>query len=333
MTLSVGVTVGVAFGLSIVLNGLYLMAARRMQVVDTPDHRSAHQHPTPHGGGVALIGAFALVTASAAFGGLLPVMPWLPVIAAALVLVVLGIVDDLRNLDYRWRLAVHVLLCFGIALGAVSGMTAMAGLTALLLACAIAAALVVLLNFYNFMDGIDGIAASQTVLACTAAACFSVLTGGDRGYALVCAVLAASHLGFLVWNWPPARLFMGDAGSIPTGFLLGVLALLGQLTAQVDVATWGVLLAVFVVDAGWTLGWRIVTGQPFTQPHREHAYQRLSRRWNSHARVDGVLIATSIVWLVPLAWLTHKYPSHALFLVILAYLPLLAYMAKIRRLH
>ena len=319
--------------LSAALCGLYLVFARRMQVVDTPDHRSSHSLPTPHGAGVALIGAFALCTLLAITAGALPGMPWLPLLGAALVLAATGIADDLYDLDLRWRLAVYVLVCAATPLWLVVGVGGVAGSAAWLFACAGAVGLVVLLNFYNFMDGIDGIAASQAVLACAGAAVLAILSGEDQVYALVCALLAASHAGFLAWNWPPARLFMGDAGSVPTGYLLGALALVGQATGQVGVAPWLVLLGVFIVDAGWTLAWRMFTGQPFTQPHRQHAYQRLSRHWQSHRRVDIAVIAVNVLWLFPLAWVTHKNPSHALFLVILAYLPLVTFMAKIRRLH
>jgi Fuc2NAc and GlcNAc transferase len=186
-----------------------------------------------------------------------------------------------------------------------------------------------LVNLYNFMDGIDGIAATQCVLACGAAALLCA-QGVASHYALFCLLLGASHLGFLVWNWPPARLFMGDAGSVPTGFLLAALALLGSVQGQLHPACWLVLLAAFITDASWTLLWRMATGQPFTRPHRLHAYQRLSVHWGSHRSVDLLLVVVFMCWLLPLAWLLQNNPDHAFLLVILAYLPLLLGMAKIR---
>ena len=95
---------------------------------------------------------------------------------------------------------------------------------------------------------------------------------------------------------------------------------------------WLILLALFVVDASWTLVWRMGTGQAFTQPHKLHAYQRLSRYWGSHRQVDLLLLGLFLGWLFPLAWIVAKWPQYGVFLVILAYLPLLLGMAKIGRL-
>ena len=125
---------------------------------------------------------------------------------------------------------------------------------------------------------------------------------------------------------------MGDAGSIPPGFLLAALALLGAVQGYVSVWSWLILLAVFITDAGWTLARRIINGEHFTQPHRSHAYQRMSRYWDSHAKVDMAVLMINCAWLFPLAWLVQAQPEYALILVILAYLPLLGLMAKVGRL-
>jgi Fuc2NAc and GlcNAc transferase len=126
---------------------------------------------------------------------------------------------------------------------------------------------------------------------------------------------------------------MGDAGSIPTGFLLAALAILGGVQGQLNPVCWLILLAVFVADASWTLMWRILTGQAFTQPHRLHAYQRLSRYWGSHLKVDLLLVVITLVWLLPFAWAAQLWPQYSLILVILAYLPLLWGIAEIGRLE
>jgi Fuc2NAc and GlcNAc transferase len=182
------------------------------------------------------------------------------------------------------------------------------------------------------MDGIDGIAALQAMVACCCAALLTWGTGHGSDYAHFCLLLAAAHGGFLVWNYPPARLFMGDAGSVPTGFLLAALALLGAVQGQLNPLCWLVLLAAFITDATWTLAWRMATGQAFTQPHRLHAYQRLSRYWGSHLRVDMLLLAINTLWLLPLASAVQIWPDRSLFLVFLAYVPLLCAMARIGRL-
>jgi len=248
--------------------------------------------------------------------------------AAAFSLSVLGFIDDLRGLSMRLRLLVYALASLLTAWCLLQPLS-WDGIGGLALWCLAALAILWSLNLYNFMDGIDGIAAAQAAFACGGAAWLSWRQGGDDGYVLFCLLLAAAHGGFLVWNLPPARLFMGDAGSVPTGFLLAGLALLGGLHGSLNPLCWVVLLAVFVTDASWTLVGRVFTDQPVTQPHRSHAYQRLSRHWGSHARVDMLLLAINALWLLPLALAVQVWPDNALIMVILAYVPLLCGMAKV----
>jgi Fuc2NAc and GlcNAc transferase len=318
--------------LSVALCGLYLLLARRWQILDTPNDRSSHQRPTPHGGGVPLLLAFV--------AGLMLAVLWrgaweggfITLAVAAIILMLLGVIDDLRGLSVRLRFAVYGLLCLVVAVLLLSPVLSHELADSILLGGVLvvlaAVAMLWSLNLYNFMDGIDGIAATQCIVACSSAALLSWEAGRGGGYALFCLLLAASHLGFLVWNWPPARLFMGDAGSVPTGFLLAGLALLGAVQGQLNPLCWLVLLAAFITDASWTLIWRIVSGQAFTQSHRLHAYQRLSRHWGSHLRVDVLLLALSVLWLIPLAWAVQIWPKYGFLLVILAYLPPLWGMAK-----
>ncbi len=307
----------------------YLRLALRWQILAMPNIRSSHRLPTPHGAGAPMLLAFTLGLVVAA----LWIAPWTAgyslLAGVALVLMLLGIADDVWSLPVFTRFGAYALCCLVATLYLLPPRAQEGALLYGVAVVATALAMLWLVNLYNFMDGIDGIAASQCILAAVAAALLS-LDGGASHYPLFCLLLAASQLGFLVWNWPPARLFMGDAGSIPTGFLLAGLALLGSVEGWLGISSWLILLAVFITDASWTLLWRIATGQPFTQAHRLHAYQRLSLRWGSHLRVDLLLGAIFCGWLLPLAWLAHSYPRYAVLLVILAYLPLLAGMAKTR---
>jgi Fuc2NAc and GlcNAc transferase len=316
--------------LSAALCGIYLMFARRMQLLDRPNERSSHVQPTPHGGGVPLFLAFTLGLGLASrWYGAWP-GEYLLILCAALFLTCLGVVDDLRGLSVRARMALYSLCCLLAALQLLQPFLGGVELVAAVLVWSLI--LLWSLNLYNFMDGIDGIAALQCVLACGSAALLSWVGSGEGAYALFCLLLAAGHLGFLGWNWPPARLFMGDAGSVPTGFLLAALALLGWVQGQLNPLCWLVLLAVFVTDASWTLLWRIATGQAFTQAHRMHAYQRFSRHYGSHLAVDMGLVALNALWLFPLAWGVQSSPKYSILLVILAYLPLIWGMAKTRQL-
>lgn len=318
--------------LSVVLCGVYERFARARQIFDTPNERSSHSSPTPHGGGAPLLAAFVIGLLLAAWlYGTWP-QPFAALSVCALSLAVLGVIDDLRGLSVRWRLFAYGVVCLfsasmllqGLGTGSVWWGSALVIVAALILLWS--------LNLYNFMDGIDGIAALQAIFVCSSAAFLTWFAGQDDSYVRYCLILAAAHGGFLLWNRPPARLFMGDAGSVPTGFLLAALALLGAVQGQLNPLCWLVLAAVFITDASWTLGWRIATGQEFTQPHRSHAYQRLSRYWGSHLRVDMLLLAINVMWLLPLALMVQMWPEYALLLVFLAYFPLLCGMVKAGRL-
>ena len=308
---------------------LYLRLARRWQILDRPNERSSHSAPTPHGAGAPLLLSFALAVLVAA-----PMVAgwqsgFLVLLALALFLMVLGVLDDLRGLSVFFRFACYGICCLLAAWLILPGSGNANGLALLIVS---AFCLLWSLNLYNFMDGIDGIAAIQCFLACAGAGLLAFFGSGDQQYALFCLLLALAHLGFLVWNWPPARLFMGDAGSIPTGFLLAGLAVLGEVLGVLPAACWLILLAVFITDASWTLCWRLWDGQRIFDAHRLHAYQRLSRYWQSHLAVDFGVVAINACWLFPLAWAAQANPQWQPFLVILAYLPLVLGMAKLRHL-
>ena len=314
---------------SALLCGLYLRLARRWQILDRPNARSSHQLPTPHGGGLPLFVALLLGLAAAALSGMPAPGVYLAITGMALLLVGMGVLDDLRGLSVRARFLGYGLIC---AVTAALLLPPGDGIHSVAMAAVAALALLWMLNLYNFMDGIDGIAALQCIQAAVSAALLSWFFAADAAYAGYCLLLAAAHAGFLAWNWPPARLFMGDAGSVPTGYLLGVLALLGAVQGILPLEVWLILLAPFIVDASYTLGWRVVTGQPITRPHRMHAYQRLSRHWGGHLPVDMALLAVHALWLVPLALTLTVWPKFPFLLVILAYLPLLIGVAKARNL-
>lgn len=318
--------------LAIALCGVYLRLARGWRILDAPNERSSHMLPTPHGGGAALFLAFTvgLLLAVPLYG--FWEEPFITLAGAALLMAALGMLDDLRGLSIRVRLLLYGAICLAVAILLLQDVIAANSFRGSVLVLCAALAMLWSLNLYNFMDGIDGIAALQTLLACAAAGGLSWVYAGDRSYAVFCLLIAAAHGGFLVWNFPPARLFMGDAGSVATGFLLAGLAVIGAVHGQVNPLCWLVLLAVFITDASWTLLWRILTSQPFMQPHKLHAYQRLSRRWNSHVKVDILLLVINALWLFPLACAIQNWPELSLFLVFLAYAPLACGMARLGRL-
>ncbi len=315
------VAIGLAFVVSLLGCGLYLKLAHRWQMLDVPNHRSAHQQPTPRGGGVGiLLGLFAAMAVVPLTGVSWPApYPLLALIAGALA--VTGVVDDRLGLPIAWRFLLYALACAG------TSWVLLQGQPGWLLAAAAFYALW-LVNLFNFMDGIDGIAAVEAGFAALVAAGLALWLGKGGAFPLFCLLLAAATLAFLHWNWAPARLFMGDAGSIPLGFLLAALSLQGEVSGALPWMCWPILLAVFIGDATYTLAWRLMQGERITEAHSRHLYQRLARHWQSHRRVVLVMLAYNLLWLAPLAAAAALTPILAALWLLLAYLPLLPILLK-----
>ncbi|KAF0101277.1 MAG: putative undecaprenyl phosphate N-acetylglucosaminyltransferase [bacterium] len=240
--------------------------------MDHPNERSLHATPTPRIGGVGIMAGVAVASLVLADAGLFPVM------LGAFALAGVSLADDVRGLPVRVRFLAHFVAAAGCLF--VLGLTGWALLAGTL-------AVVWMTNLYNFMDGSDGLAGGMAAIGFGALAGAAWL-GGAPGLAAFSAAIAAAALAFLRYNFPPARLFMGDAGSIPLGFLAAALGILG---IQQGVWHWSVPLLAFspfIVDATVTLAQRVLRGERVWQAHRSHYYQRLVRMGYSHRRLAGV---------------------------------------------
>ena len=286
--------------------------ARRM--VDIPSPRGSHDVETPRGGGGAIV--------VAAWGGL--AWNWwsgdpnaLPpaVLAGGLLVAVVGFVDDHHPLPPIFRLICH----FVVATLAVYGF----GGVGFGIPGDIAAVVYVawMINLTNFMDGIDGIAGSQTVTVCGAAAVLSTLVVSGGSFWQEPSVLAAAAAGFLAWNWPPARVFMGDVGSGFIGFMVAAFSLRAAAVAPELGWSWIILFAVFIVDASIALLRRAARRDRLFQAHRTHAYQHLAQAWGSHRPVTLLVVAINIFWLAPVAFLVVTQRLGIVPGLLIAYLP------------
>lgn len=298
--------------------------------LDQPVSRSAHVHATPRGGGAGVVIAFYLFLVILGLLDQLSLIQ-LAVLACALPVAVTGLIDDLRPLPVRVRLPLH-LAAAAVALlllGPVpepffSGWLALPlWLQSLLLMLA----LVWLLNLYNFMDGIDTLAAGQALFVASIAGVMLWLQGDEIAW--VCAGLAAATLGFMVWNVPPAKLFLGDVGSTFFGFVLGLIALLTHFDGTLSVWVWVLLMGGFIADTTCTLLLRAVRGHSVTEAHSTHAYQHLARRFGSHTQVSLLMTIINVLWLLPLAWLAHRYADFGVILAISGIVPLMIMAALV----
>jgi len=269
------------------------LAGRR--VVDTPNERSLHAGHTVTGGGiaVALMLALAWLYIWAMGYGISPAI-LLPVVGLSLA----GLVDDVRNLDWQVKLvlqlavaALFVLLYGGFGrlelFGAVlASPVVSAGLSVLWI--------VALVNIYNFMDGIDGLAGGYGAVCALTLGLWFVLAGGG-GLALFAYAVMAACLGFLVWNWAPAKIFLGDSGSMLLGGTLAALAIMGQRELDMPLSAFGLLYAVFIGDTLYTLVRRLRRGEQVWRAHREHLYQRAVQSGLTHAVVTGTVLGISAI--------------------------------------
>jgi Fuc2NAc and GlcNAc transferase len=225
----------------------------------------------------------------------------------------LGWLDDRRSLPAGLRLFIHfmaaswVVYWFG-PVRALSIGTALLDLGWLATPLSIVG-VVWLVNLFNFMDGIDGIAAAEALIV-SAAAAFFCWRVGDFEVAWLAALIAAASAGFLPWNWMPARIFMGDAGSTFLGFMLGALALLADGRGALPAMAWIVLLGAFVGDATLTLMRRVVRRERLAEAHRTHAYQRAVQSGWSHARVSGAVMILNVTFAL-LVWGALARPAWA----------------------
>jgi Fuc2NAc and GlcNAc transferase len=320
-----------SFALVAVLSAGVIRYGPRFGLLDTPVARSAHVAPKPLGGGAALAAPYFLCViwfvASAAISE--SALAYL----GCLFIVVLGFSDDRWQLSSKVRLPVQFIVSLAAvrAIGVDSVDFGFFSLSEpLTLSLLAVLSLVWLCNLTNFMDGIDGIAASQLLV--TSLSCVVLLVGldaaagesGEHDVVLTLSVvLAASAAGFLLWNWSPASLFMGDAGSGFIGFALGLLALESLVTQRMSVWSWVLLLGVFIADTAVTLLVRIIRGERWYEGHSQHAYQILSRRLNSHPRVVGGVILINICWLLPLAWVAGILPHYGVLFATIGLAPLL----------
>lgn len=233
--------------------------------IDRPNERSLHQRPTPRIGGLAV---FPAIVVTMLLMGTLDPLIWVPLGLAGF-LFAISIVDDWRSLPAGLRFGSHFVVATGFALW-------VAGASPLALAGAFAMAWMI--NLYNFMDGANGLAGGMTFIG------FGVLALAADNSALACAA-AGAGLGFLFYNFDPARVFLGDAGSIPLGFLAGALCFVGVVNGQWPLWFPLLVFAPFVIDATATLLKRMARREKVWAAHRQHYYQRLIRMGWSHRRL------------------------------------------------
>ncbi|HUQ47305.1 MAG TPA: glycosyltransferase family 4 protein [Gemmatimonadaceae bacterium] len=278
------------------------------RLLDVPNERSSHSVPTPRGGGLAI--------AFTALGGIVlaAVLHWIDWnLAIALtgggaMIAAIGWIDDHRSLSALTRFAVQFLSA-GWAIYWLGGLPSLSVGSATLHMGVVGSILGIVgivwaINLYNFVDGIDGLAAGEAISTGVIGGLI-LLAMGQTGLATVSLIIAAANAGFLPLNWAPARLFMGDVGSGMLGYLFAVLAIASENSGAMPLLLWVLLLGAFVFDATVTLCRRIAHGERWYHAHHSHAYQRMVQAGKSHAQVSSTILVINLALalLATVAWL------------------------------
>jgi Fuc2NAc and GlcNAc transferase len=305
-----------AFGTAALLSGWWgtRWVTRRAEpwgLIDIANARSMHRRPTPRGGGLAVVVTVFLGTLILWVGVQLRTTDAVAVWGGAVAIGGIGLLDDRYGVSSKLRFLVHI----GTAM-VVMVLVHMPSESALKWSFTVALAVLAItwsINLFNFMDGIDGLAGSEAcmVLGWYAAAAAWLWPDGSHLLALGA---SAAVFGFLAWNWPPARIFMGDVGSGFLGFLIAFLAIRAWSHEPLLTVTTASMYSYFWVDASVTLFVRLRTGQNVFQAHRLHAYQKRARLSGSHSRVSLQVIALNALWLLPwnILVVTRQLPAIAL---------------------
>ncbi|MGA9703015.1 MraY family glycosyltransferase [Pseudomonas sp.] len=314
------------FLLSFLLTAFFRSYALKKNILDIPNERSSHHLPTPRGGGVAIVVTFMTSLVYVYLNHVIPLADFIGLLSVTFFVAAIGFMDDKYSLSARWRLIGHFLSAIwgifwigGLPDLVFFGINIQLGFIGSVLSVFY---LVWMLNLYNFMDGIDGLASLEAICVCFGM-CILYFVVGAHELIVLPLSLAMAVLGFLCWNMPPAKIFMGDAGSSFLGILLGLLSLQAAWHSPKLLWCWLILLGVFIVDATVTLFRRFLRGAKVYEAHRSHAYQFASRHFGKHLPVSLGVSFINIFWLLPISLCAALSLMDGAMAFMIAYIPLI----------
>ena len=307
---------------SIAVTRLVLNELKRRSILDLPNQRSSHQHPTPKGGGIAVVAVIAMCWSVPALDS--PIAAAL--LVGALLLAFLSWIDDLKTVKIIVRLSAQfAAVILGLFFLDNEGYL-LQGLAPKWLDRVFAALVWVwFINLFNFMDGIDGIASIETMIISFGLAILSITSPSIAPEPWLSLSILGVATGFLKSNWPPAKLFLGDVGSIPLGYILGGLLLLVAMRGAWQVAL--ILPLYFLLDSTITLCRRLLRLEPIWRAHKEHFYQQAVSAGKSHAEVTTAVAILGLT-LVGLAHLSFEQPHLPIAAAITLTVSLMMWMVK-----
>jgi Fuc2NAc and GlcNAc transferase len=321
----------IAFVLSFL--GVYFLkkSALRLKIVAIPNERSLHNKVTPRGGGVIIAIVFLVFLLVFYIAKQIMLAEFLVLFGGGLIMAVTGFLDDILELKASIRFIIQF-FAVGWGLYWIGGIPSTVFFERLPILYAIAnavavVALVWFINSFNFIDGIDGLSTSSATF-------FSLSIGGYflwqgiEPYGSLLIVLAACSLAFLCFNWPPAKIFLGDAGSNFFGYLFGAMVLITVKNGNLSIWTWLIILAYLITDTTTTTFLRLCLVKGWYHTHRSHAYQNLARVLDNHKFVTCLITGINVFYLLPLAYLSIQYQQYAWLAFAASVIPILGFVLK-----
>ena len=322
---------GIAFISTILFASLWKKIALHYSIASIPNERTLHIGAIPVGGGVAIVMGWTLAASLLLWVGALDLSIFIGLMVGGSFMSALGLIDDARDLSVRFKLLAQIagtLWCLywfgGVPPFDMLGLEINPGWIGYPVAGII---ILWVINLFNFMDGADGMLASCVSFIGISMGSFLVLEGDYQNAALLYSLSAAS-MGFLVFNWPPATMFMGDAGSVFFGLVTPMLVISTVLDHSRLFWIWIIICGYVLTDTTTTLILRLVYVRPFQDAHRQHAYQSLAYRSGDHRRVTVTVIAIQVLWLLPIAGLAYWFSAYGAIFSFLALAPIVAFSAK-----
>ena len=284
------------FMFSIVISLIYKKIAINNNIVAIKNHRTLHSLPTPKGGGIVFSFLSLLSFILIWWNWQLPKELFLIIVVGGGVASIFGFVDDIKNIRARIKLIVQIFLAVWVVYWLeYGGLLLLDWMPTFLTIFLLLFFMVWIINAYNFIDGIDGLAASEAIFISLTLAVVLFLTNGSIEITAIFILIAASVSGFILFNWPPATIFMGDAGSVFLGYIFGSLLLFTVLTDNISIWSWLTVFGYFFADTTATQIIRIVLVKKWYLAHRSHAYQNLARITGSHLKVTRGITLYNIV--------------------------------------
>ena len=301
--------------------------------IDKPEDRSIHKYPTPSAGGISIIITFILYLLA-----LLALYPannisYIIMLVSVMPVLIIGSIDDLKKIGVYKRLLVHafsaVVIVYYFQIDSNSFSADFKGQSSYMIVFASVILSMWLMNLYNFMDGVDGYAATESIFVALSASLIAYLNNPSSHIYMYLLGFGAANIGFLIRNWHPAKIFMGDTGSISSGCIFAFFIFYSGSESVISIYTWLILLSIFISDATYTLVVRIVTKKNITEPHLTHAFHIITKTKKSQLFTVKALIYLNILWTLPMAILSIIYINYHIMIAFIVYLPILLYLIKI----